>query len=77
MAGNLTMYNIWLLNMAGGTEKIIMEICGKQMLSAQNICCAYRRRLMIMFTLPGNFMAFSGIILHSMSRMINEVQNRC
>jgi hypothetical protein len=30
--------------------------------------------LMIMFTLPGSFMAFTGIILHSMSRMINEAK---
>jgi len=30
--------------------------------------------LMIMLTLVGTFMAFTGIILHSMSRMINETQ---
>jgi hypothetical protein len=31
--------------------------------------------LMILLTLVGSFMAFTGIILHSISRMINESEN--
>ncbi len=33
--------------------------------------------LMIMLTVVETFMAFIGIILHSISMMINETQNKC
>jgi len=33
--------------------------------------------LMIMLSVIGTFMVFMGIILHSMSMMINETQNKC
>jgi hypothetical protein len=33
--------------------------------------------LMIMLTVVETFMAFMGIILHSMSMIINETQNKC